>query len=354
MIAQPGGGITSSDVTISSGLVYHLHDHPLTLVQKESIPTFTIDRIFGLSGSYVCASCVRVTYKEAYICTSCKFYVCGKCFMRHKVQQEELLDTIIDERHGAGNALIRHQKERNQRVEEKEKEKEVLPSFEGGKFRGDTQSVPTTASNMLFSYCLRGDLNSMKEVIDRSSLSNPIDLESPCLFPPHEGCTVLAMAAKLGSHSIVELLLSRGSNKEALDSRGMTPLMHASHCGHAEIADELIFAGCEIDKVAHCGYTALLFAANMGHALCVDRLVVNGAMSMVQTPRGRTPLIVAALNGHTHTVSCLLAAMSRSNILLVADEEGYTALTAAKARKHVDIVHLIQQAARVETALSAV
>eukprot|EP00164_Ancoracysta_twista_P036927 GFYU01084254.1.p1 GENE.GFYU01084254.1~~GFYU01084254.1.p1 ORF type:complete len:103 (+),score=2.86 GFYU01084254.1:33-311(+) len=92
----------------------------------------------------------------------------------------------------------------------------------------------------------------------------------------------------------------------------------------------------------------------MGHTLCVDRLVVNGAMSMVQTPRGRTPLIVAALNGHTHTVSCLLASMSRSNILLVADEEGYTALTAAKARKHVDIVQLIQQAARMENAVAVV
>lgn len=333
----PQGAIVAADVSILPNLVYHLHEHPLTLVTKESVPTFTVDKIFGLSGSFVCASCVRVTYREAYVCTACRFYVCLKCFARHKSQQDELLEAIVDERHGAGNALIRHQQERNQRVVEKENE--VMPLLSGIP-PGINMSSP---NNMLFSYCLRADLNSMKDVIDRSSLSNPIDLEEPCPFPPHEGCTVLAVAAKLGSHGIVELLLSRGSNKETLDNRGMTPLMHASHSGHAEIVDELVFSGAMVDRVAHCGYTALLLAANRGHALCVERLIANGARVIAQTPQGRTPLIVAALNGHTTTAASLLAVMSPSHIALIADDEGYTALTAAKARKHVAIVELIQQ-----------
>eukprot|EP00744_Colponema_vietnamica_P019259 GILI01027239.1.p1 GENE.GILI01027239.1~~GILI01027239.1.p1 ORF type:complete len:329 (-),score=23.09 GILI01027239.1:42-1028(-) len=319
-----GYAISVADVEVPGGVVLGLHPHPLEVLTRVDMQTVCYEDIFGIGGSTVCANCKSLTYGKCAVCQQCKIFICMPCYDRHSSEQQTILKEIVNQRHGTGSLAHRIKEERSRRI------------------RTTAAVHENRQLPLIFSACIRGDLATVKEIIDKSCFSNSLDLEEICDIGEHKGATLLTVAARMGMGDIVELVLSRGAVCEAIDTRGMTPLMHAAFCGHGDVVDKLIFAGAVVDKVAICGYTALLFAANRGHALCVERLLAGGAKRTVRNPSGRTALIIAAINGHYDTVKLLITVVPPKEIIAIRDNEGYTALDAAVATKSTAIEGLLR------------
>jgi ankyrin repeat protein len=187
----------------------------------------------------------------------------------------------------------------------------------------------------LLQACVQGDVYTAKDIVDKSDFMQDLDLEATVSNGPYAGRTAVILAAEAGHKDIVELLLSRDVQREAVDNLGLTALMHAAFNGHTDVVDELLFNGATVDRVAFCGYTAMLLAANRGHAEVVRRLLAAGASPLARTPAGRNAVLVAAFNGHLPTVKVLVHVTGIE--LDARDDEGYSAVDAACANNHTAV-----------------
>ena len=95
------------------------------------------------------------------------------------------------------------------------------------------------------------------------------------------GCyeTPIQVAASAGRHDVIEMLLRRGANVNALpyDHHGRTALQAAAAYGDLQLAVDLLRAGADIDAPAArlSGITALEGAASRGHLDLVHILITN-------------------------------------------------------------------------------
>ena len=83
------------------------------------------------------------------------------------------------------------------------------------------------------------------------------------------GATPLMLAADRGAAELVTLLLGRGANVNARDSRGMTPFIYAAGAidrGTTVVVEALIAAGADIGARTAAGDTALNLAKRYGKA----------------------------------------------------------------------------------------
>ena len=117
------------------------------------------------------------------------------------------------------------------------------------------------------------------------------------------GDTPLMVAVRIGRKDIVELLISKGANKNKSKTNGVTALLIASQNGYKDIA-ELVCTSESINKVTEDG----------------DR---------------RSPLIIAAINGHDETLKLLL--MNHSDVQYT-DNHSWTALMYAIKFGHLNCV----------------
>jgi ankyrin repeat protein len=121
------------------------------------------------------------------------------------------------------------------------------------------------------------------------------------------------------SLAAVELLLSYGADPLACGNDG-NALHMAAWFGNAEVVDLLVARGIDVNAVAGAGETPLHFAALRGHEKIAETLLKCGATPNVQTTHGptdmfyaqppvvgETPLHLAAAYGHAGIVRLLLA-----------------------------------------------
>ncbi|MHC4510458.1 MAG: ankyrin repeat domain-containing protein [Planctomycetota bacterium] len=135
-----------------------------------------------------------------------------------------------------------------------------------------------------------GDLAKVKAFIEEG-----IDVNTKV-----HGCTPLHCAARYGHKEVVELLIAKGADINAKDSRGRTPLylamyqdrketvkllasksgdvsLHtAAYIGDLQTVEKLIDAGANVDANEK-GVTALLCAAKAGQTAVAKLLIANGA-----------------------------------------------------------------------------
>ncbi|KPK86341.1 MAG: hypothetical protein AMJ81_01475 [Phycisphaerae bacterium SM23_33] len=150
------------------------------------------------------------------------------------------------------------------------------------------------------------------------------------------GQTPLHMAVNKGKLELVRLLLGKGADMRVADRQGLTALQNAAAAGNREMAEVLIAAGADVNAKGKAGMTPLAYAVGGWLAAgkdnpCVELLLAKGAkldifaaaalgkLDQIQaflkadpdaakaTAMGRiTPLHLAATAGHTDVAAALL------------------------------------------------
>ena len=87
------------------------------------------------------------------------------------------------------------------------------------------------------------------------------------------GATPLHEAARNGHLETARVLLDRGADVNARDSRGLTPLHYAASNGHLDTARMLVKMGAKAEAEDKGGITPVHLAAAMGHPAMVEFLI---------------------------------------------------------------------------------
>ena len=119
----------------------------------------------------------------------------------------------------------------------------------------------------------------------------------------HDGFTALHLAAFFGHADVVELLLERHADVNAVSKNqtvapGSTPLHSAVARGDGRIAEILLKAGADANARAQGGYTPLHAAAAAGNGELVHVLLRHGANAKLRSNDGETPAQLADRKGH--------------------------------------------------------
>ncbi|CAM9475030.1 unnamed protein product [Pylaiella littoralis] len=124
------------------------------------------------------------------------------------------------------------------------------------------------------------------------------------------GGSPLHVAAALGQERIVMVLLLKGANPDALDSKGRTPLHLAVEYDHLSAVKVILAANPDMSiryKVASRGYSVLDLAAREGNVDVLRALLQHG-VDVNRRTDGYTSLHIAALNNRVGAIDVLVEA----------------------------------------------
>ena len=151
------------------------------------------------------------------------------------------------------------------------------------------------------------------------------------------GSTALHHAAGYGPLANVELLINKGADVNAKNSRRSTPLHWAIHDeGKVRL---LLSKGSEINAKQAQGRTPLFLAAMLGDGLpTMQLLLARGADPNLASANGQTPLMMAAARGNIQGVQLLIEKAANVN---ARDGAGETALMFASTSGNAGAVRLL-------------
>jgi ankyrin repeat protein len=119
------------------------------------------------------------------------------------------------------------------------------------------------------------------------------------------GHTVLHVAVYHKRADLIDLLLARGANIEAMSSRGWTPFILA--CQHSpSMISVLVEKGANVHAKGEHGIGAHHFAAAMGNLEALELLLEMGLNIEQKTQEGFTPLASSLTRGQENTALALL------------------------------------------------
>jgi ankyrin repeat protein len=189
-------------------------------------------------------------------------------------------------------------------------------------------------------YCnaLDAALHNSHESIAELLLENGADL---CAQGP--AGSVLYAAASRGNEKMVECILRRGGNVNAIGGSYGSPLGGACSRGYLFIVRMLLQYGADVNAQGGEYGNALQAAAGSGDEEIIRLLLDRSAHLHVYTPREgpKTALGEASKNGHDAAVKLLLSAEARA-VTAGAEPNGYgNALHAAAGNGHLSTVRLL-------------
>ncbi|CAM9866395.1 unnamed protein product, partial [Scytosiphon promiscuus] len=158
------------------------------------------------------------------------------------------------------------------------------------------------------------------------------------------GDSILHVACRLRHDRLVEAILSRGADREALDKDGRSPLRLAVEHSNLSAVKALLSAGVDMDRRSSSdGCTALDVATIQAELEIVAALTAAGAGVNGACSRGYTALHRAAFHNKRQALELLLRAGAHVD---VTDHEGWTPLFDACAEGATDaIVSLLRHGA---------
>ncbi|KAJ7706684.1 ankyrin repeat-containing domain protein [Mycena rosella] len=177
------------------------------------------------------------------------------------------------------------------------------------------------------------------EAVVRLLVENGADINVTGGFSRTGGSALQAAAAR-GHEKIVRLLIAAGADVDIQAEDKGTALYQAVESGHKTVVLFLIEHGADVNIRGGLYGTALITAIRCGHSQLVRLLVENGADVNAHADDG-TALYWASYNGHLES-ACLL--IQHSAEIDVAGGEYHTALGAASAKQHPDLVRLLLEA----------
>ena len=160
-------------------------------------------------------------------------------------------------------------------------------------------SIGYAAGESLHEAAKKGDLDQINRLLETGATADVMDENSN---------TPLYVAVGQGHKDVVELLILKGANVNAVCWLGYTPLHWAVAAlgGQTELAELLVAKGASIDAVDHKGKTPLSHAAKIGHTELAELLIAKGANVNAIDNKGRTPLDWAAYSRHKDLVEMLI------------------------------------------------
>ena len=148
----------------------------------------------------------------------------------------------------------------------------------------------------------------------------------------------LHIAAILGHHSLIELLIQFGADLKSKKGVYESSALHwASRYGHTQVVAELLRQGADIDMAQEFEWTALHIACYWGHIEVAKKLLEYGAKSLADGD-GMLPLYVASYRGRAAILELLLHHGEDPNKIR---NTGETALGIAVYNGHSKIISLL-------------
>ncbi|GKZ81649.1 hypothetical protein AnigIFM56816_006170 [Aspergillus niger] len=185
----------------------------------------------------------------------------------------------------------------------------------------------------------RGDVKLVEKLIAKgATIDTPDANEEDNDY--HNGCayTALQIAAFWGHLGVVQCLLDRGADIDAIRQTLGTPLQAALEGGHFDVADALLSRGAEIDKHWTMFGSCLQVFSERGDIKTVRFLLERGANVEDRGGENGNALQVACNAGHIDIAKLLLD--SGADVRSRGRNIG-NALQAASLAGHLDIVKLL-------------
>jgi ankyrin repeat protein len=151
---------------------------------------------------------------------------------------------------------------------------------------------------------------------------------------------LLNEAALKGQAEIADILIAKGASVDVPDRSGATPLHQAALKGNLKIATLLLDHGAGVDARDHDGATPLHAAALAGQLEMAKLLLDRGADREARaTESGATPLFQAAAWRRTGVLELLI---ERGADVNARNKSGLTPLRAAEGNGFADIAKILR------------
>ncbi|WP_343562151.1 ankyrin repeat domain-containing protein [Sphingobacterium sp.] len=200
----------------------------------------------------------------------------------------------------------------------------------------DTTNQDNIAQNSIIEAVSKGQVNALKELLDKGANANQKDKDSKSL---------LLIATEKKDLAMAKLLLQYGANVNQQDNILNSPFLYAGASGYTELVKLYLDHGADFKIFNRYNGTALIPACERGHVETVKLLANTKGFPIDHINRlGWTALLEAIILGdgsqkYVDIVQILLDANSDKNI---ADNEGVTPLQHARKRGFHKIATILE------------
>ncbi len=185
----------------------------------------------------------------------------------------------------------------------------------------------------ILTFAVQGRATVVEALLKRGADANALSLHK---------LSALMLAAQSGNKETVELLLANHADISLKDPHDRTALFHAANRGRLEIVELLVKAGADPQEKYVGGYTDLMLAAIRGDIPAAEKALAEGGDLNAATtnPPGYTALHVAILNNQQDMLAWLL---EKKPELEMKSFNG-TPLGLAEAEKRTQLAEMLRAA----------